>query len=444
LKSNKPIRELAITPILLSLTCLVFHHTGKFYSKRSQLYQEGLELLLEQWDKSREVERDEIYRDLSVERKLELLSYLAVKKFEQSQYVLFEQEELEQYIAEFLGIGQRDSRVVLRAIALQHGLLIERSRKVWSFSHLTFQEYLTARFFLACTNWVKLLDYILIPHWYNIFLLIVDILPNSDIFLTLAKEKIDSLTLSSFKLQKILCWSNQKSIAVEKTCTIAATKFHKKIAIRAFYIKLISNDIFKLTDCLEIAQCITEKMSISKDIAYGLALDFGKTHTLDFSLDLTLWKILDRAMHNNLDIIYYLKTCRSIISEIQYQYQKLPEEVLIAMLNRTLENLNEGLEKLIQELSNHERRIEGWWNLNGKRWTHEFRKLIILNRNIGHNLYLDDNQKRLVQQYYTGNKLLIDCLKSDCVVSKDVRCKIEQTLLLPIAEIEKRKQENVD
>ncbi|MBD0310523.1 MAG: NACHT domain-containing protein, partial [Microcoleus sp. T1-bin1] len=73
LEENKPIRELAITPILLSLTCAVFHHKGKFYSKRSKLYEEGLELLLEQWDKSREIERDEIYRDLSVERKLELL-----------------------------------------------------------------------------------------------------------------------------------------------------------------------------------------------------------------------------------------------------------------------------------------------------------------------------------------------------------------------------------
>ncbi len=145
LEANKPIRELAITPILLSLTCTVFYQTGKFYSKRSKLYEEGLELLLEQWDKSRSIERDEIYRDLSVERKLELLSYLAVKKFEHPKYVLFEQGELEGYIAEFLGIGQRDSRTVLRAIERQHGLLIARSQKVWSFSHLTFQEYFVAK-----------------------------------------------------------------------------------------------------------------------------------------------------------------------------------------------------------------------------------------------------------------------------------------------------------
>nr|WP_242045454.1 NACHT domain-containing protein [Calothrix sp. FACHB-1219] len=105
LDTNKPIRDLVITPILLSLTCLVFHKKGQFYSKRSKLYEEGLELLLEQWDKEWEIERDEIYRDLSPERKLELLSYLAVTKFEQPQYVLFEQSEIEGYIAEFLETG---------------------------------------------------------------------------------------------------------------------------------------------------------------------------------------------------------------------------------------------------------------------------------------------------------------------------------------------------
>jgi predicted NACHT family NTPase/DNA-binding CsgD family transcriptional regulator len=172
LEENKSIRELAITPILLSLTCAVFHQTGKFYSKRSKLYEEGLELLLEKWDKSREIDRDEIYRDLSVERKLELLSFLAVKKFEKEQYVLFEQAEIEEYIAEFLGIGQRDSRAVLKAMEAQHGLLIERSQKVWSFSHLTFQEYLVAQWFCIHTDWERLLPQITEVHWRQVFFLV--------------------------------------------------------------------------------------------------------------------------------------------------------------------------------------------------------------------------------------------------------------------------------
>jgi hypothetical protein len=44
-----------------------------------------------------------------------------------------------------------------------------------------------------------------------------------------------------------------------------------------------------------------------------------------------------------------------------------------------------------------------------------------------------------LQQYYNANKLLVDCLNSDCYVSREVRQEIEDTLLLPIAEIEKYK-----
>ena len=180
-EENKPIRELAITPISLSLTCAVFQQKQAFYSKRSKLYEEGLELLLEQWDKSREIERDKIYRDLSVERKLELLSYLAVKKFEQAQYVLFEQAEIEGYIAEFLGISQRESRVVLRAIESQHGLLIERSQKVWSFSHLTFQEFLVAKWFCERPDsWENLARYIGEKKWNEVILLTTECTYNAD------------------------------------------------------------------------------------------------------------------------------------------------------------------------------------------------------------------------------------------------------------------------
>ncbi|MEQ9666955.1 NACHT C-terminal helical domain 2-containing protein [Coleofasciculus sp. G2-EDA-02] len=60
-------------------------------------------------------------------------------------------------------------------------------------------------------------------------------------------------------------------------------------------------------------------------------------------------------------------------------------------------------------------------------------------RNIGHNWQFSDSQKQLLKQYYDANKLLVDCLNSDCYVSQEVRQEIEDTLLLPIAEIEKRK-----
>jgi len=229
-EENQPIRELAITPILLSLTCAVFHQRGKFYSKRSKLYEEGLELLLERWDESREIERDEIYRDLSVKRKLELLSYVAGKKFEQPQYVLFEQGEIEGYIAEFLEIEQRDSRVVLRAMEAQHGLLIERAQKVWSFSHLTFQEYLVAKWFCDKQDWERLVIHVTEPQWREVLLLSAESKLNVDKYILLMKQKVDAILADDEKLQYILVWANHKSALTEKTC--------KPAAIRAFYLSL--------------------------------------------------------------------------------------------------------------------------------------------------------------------------------------------------------------
>ncbi|WP_444980520.1 NACHT C-terminal helical domain 2-containing protein [Microseira wollei] len=53
-------------------------------------------------------------------------------------------------------------------------------------------------------------------------------------------------------------------------------------------------------------------------------------------------------------------------------------------------------------------------------------------------------QKSLLKQYYNANKLLIDCLNSDCYVSREVRQEIEETLLLPIEEIKKYQQRKDD
>lgn len=62
-----------------------------------------------------------------------------------------------------------------------------------------------------------------------------------------------------------------------------------------------------------------------------------------------------------------------------------------------------------------------------------------ISRNIGYDWQFSDEQKKLLKRYYDTNKLLVDCLNSDCSVSLEVQQEIEDTLFLPMAEIEKRK-----
>ncbi len=54
---------------------------------------------------------------------------------------------------------------------------------------------------------------------------------------------------------------------------------------------------------------------------------------------------------------------------------------------------------------------------------------------IGHDWQFSEEQKELLRQYHGANKLLVDCLNSDCYISRTVREEIENTLLLPISSI---------
>ena len=399
-EENKPIRELAITPILLSLTCAVFHQTGKFYSKRSKLYEEGLELLLERWDKSREIERDEIYRDLSVERKLDLLSYLAVKKFEQTQYVLFEQTEIEGYIAEFLGIGQRDSRSVLKAMEAQHGLLIERSQKVWSFSHLTFQEYLVAKVMINSPDFSNIrtikssvLEYITRENWREVFYMMSEALEHSDSLLLSMKDFADSLLANDPKLQDILIWLNNKSKSINSS--------HQQNAIRALYLARVLNSVPNIA--LLVKDPFSEFRTLSK------VLD-GKISDSD-EIDLTI----DRLMYYLIETVTFSERIEKTIMRI-----------------KMLAALEINTEFRLRLLS-----IVKILHFRGKdyRVLKTLHNIAIEHRNIGHRWVLSDTQKGLFCQYYKANDILLYCLMSQCNIDTNVREKIKKTLLFSIDEI---------
>ncbi len=61
---------------------------------------------------------------------------------------------------------------------------------------------------------------------------------------------------------------------------------------------------------------------------------------------------------------------------------------------------------------------------------------MIEHRNIGHSWQFSYRQAKLLQQYYNSNKLLVNCLNSDCNISEKIRQEIEHSLLLPISKLE--------
>ena len=411
LEENKQVRELAITPILLSLTCAVFYQTGKFYSKRSKLYEEGLELLLEKWDKSREIERDKIYQDISVKRKLELLSYLATHKFEQLQYVLFEQDEIEECIAKFLTIEKKDSRVVLKAMEVQHGLLIERSHKVWSFSHLTFQEYFVARKIIneykssnQTAKKSKSLKYIGNNNWREIFYLTIEIFDQADSFLVNFKNSTDLLLADEPYLQEFLVWLNEKTKSIQTS--------HNLNAVRALYFARTLKPTYSEETNQEIFKNKETVFSALRTLMNRLDKNVSDTPERDISID--------RQMY------YFLRR-----NEVNPQTDSEIQGILDLGVNQELRA------RLLHILYLLKRRESSYIV------TKMLHEVAIKQRNIRHEWQFSNQQIDLLYQYYIANDILSYCLQSQCSLTTQVRQKIEEELLLPISELESNKMKKM-
>lgn len=483
-EENKPIRELVTTPILLSLTCAVFQQKQAFYSKRSKLYEEGLELLLERWDKSREVERDEIYRDLSVERKLELLGYLAVKKFEQEQYVLFEQAEIEEYIAEFLEIGLRESCGVLRSIEAQHGLLIERSQKVWSFSHLTFQEFLTASWFFNQQNWQEMVQYFTVPHWREVFLITSEINPRCDILFRTIYLKSNELINDKSTIQNLLTWVN------EKTKSICTSQGIEKTILRAFYFSHILGFDFNLVHALKWGEAGSflniGKGSISEELLTAVfkesnlenpvfqsskenrqsceevsppTLFVQETSFSNFSQELCIINNIPISQNDYLQKELEFDAVAEAIINFNYKYAAehlalgFDEDVDIAMgyakqflilldtvidradqlaLSKELKNLKDEIIQKYPQKTSEQSVLDLFWSHNSaSKWMQEFKNVMKEYRNIGHKWQFTFHETNCLKIYHYSNKLLIDCLKNMQQVHDELRREIYTNLFLP-------------
>jgi predicted NACHT family NTPase len=230
LRKNNRVQELATSPLLLTLLCLAFEEAGSFPTNRAELYKEGLDALLRKWDSKRGIRRDSVYKDLSVQKKEDMLSQIALTTFENGDYFM-KQRQLESYICDYIRNTANaktddqelhlDSEAVLKSIEAQHGLFVERARGIYSFSHLTFHEYFAARQILVSTSPSKLETALqnLVAHindkrWREVILLSVEIAREADELLLLMKREIDGLLEGDEKLQSFLVWVEEKSRSV--------------------------------------------------------------------------------------------------------------------------------------------------------------------------------------------------------------------------------------
>lgn len=247
---NRGLAELANTPLLLSMLCLTFDNAMRFPPNRAELYEDALDALLRKWDSSRQIQRDEIYRQLSNKRKLHLLTSIAVPAFEKGE-LFFRQRDLEKRIVDYLArlpdappADTIDGTVILKAMEAQHSILVERAQGIYSFSHLTFQEYLTARYLIenqgrGVTDRL-IANHLTDPRWREVLLLTASLLEDADDFVTTVRTTIDELTTDAPTLINILNWTHERTVA-------AYAPVELYTFIRLAYIALTSKRAFALS-----------------------------------------------------------------------------------------------------------------------------------------------------------------------------------------------------
>ncbi|QHG19123.1 NACHT domain-containing NTPase [Nostoc sp. ATCC 53789] len=427
LKENKPIQELASSPLLLTLLCLVFGDSGDFPANRSELYQEGLDVLLKKWDAKRNIEREQVYKNLSLQRKEDLLSQIGLTTFEQKNY-FFKQKTTEIYIADFIRnlrdadtdpeVLKLDSEAVLKSIEAQHGLLVERAKGIYSFSHLTFHEYFAAREIVANSAYKTLVKHLIEKRWREVFLLTAGMMRNADNLMHLIKSEIDGLISTDEQLQNLMRWVAKKSSL--------ATVPYQLAEVRGIYLSLINSLILsKRSDFTELPRIL----------AFDLALTGTSDSDFYKACEPTIIAIVTPALSFEIVVFFEEKKIRvdrrssntlfpnHFDSNLDFDLENDPRPELQILL--------ENLKSQLPPSQNDSEAFEHWWKTDGQEWNEQLRTVMIEHCNIGHDWQINEAQQTLLQQYLYANKLLLECLNSECYVSWEVRQEIENTLLLP-------------
>ncbi|MCP9493364.1 MAG: NACHT domain-containing protein [Pyrinomonadaceae bacterium MAG19_C2-C3] len=222
---NNRLYELASVPILLTLLCLSFDETLEFPQRRVEVYEEAVDALLKKWDASRSIKRDEIYRGLTHNRKRQMLARVAAITFQEDKYFV-PQGELARHIVNYLRqlpstelSDDIDGEAVLKAVEAQHGILSERAHRIYSFSHLTFQEYFAAKQVVddASGNALRRLlsaETLLSDRWREVILMTASLLDNADEFFSQFQNSIIGLMIDDPHVIELFTWADRKAQAV--------------------------------------------------------------------------------------------------------------------------------------------------------------------------------------------------------------------------------------
>ena len=405
---NEAAKELAHTPLLLTFLCLVYDRSQNFPNNRSVLYEKALRILLEEWASEKRILQDEIYQGLHTELEELLLSEIAYTGFE-SNRLFFSQREIVEQIKNFLSSNLNapqhlDGEKVLNAIAIQQGILVERAEDVFSFSHLTLQEYLTAQYIDDHRLVEKLVtEHLTDKRWKEVFLLVAGVMRGGADDLLLLMEKEVQKYINTQKLQALLNWAEEvtvgsqgdykpvgkRAVAIAKANAIAIANANANAYANAYAIAYAYANAYAIAIAIANAYANAIAIANAYAIAYAYAIANAITESIEYIKEVEKLKIYNQNL-NLTALLTELTTIKATIPDSN-QPKKLHQDFA---------------KKLIKTL------------LNGFNLTPEM-------------VNLSDEEIKALDNYLYANYLIIQCKEAAVRVSPATWEAIEGRMLLP-------------
>ncbi len=255
----------------------------------------------------------------------------------------------------------------------------------------------------------------------------------------LMKQEIDSFVENDAEIQKILKMVSKKSESIFN----GINKTYKKGSIRAFSLSQYF-EYFTILYFDNIGHYRVLSTIIDRCFPTTRGLVFGSANVPE---EIKLDNALSLGLSAYSKILYILQESDE---SKNYMLETLSALGCYQCFNTSLyytsnENLKSMLQKITSELNDKWKDIQilkEWWIDKGIGMVKELQEWTIKNRGIGYWFDFSEEQKQILESYYRANLVFVECLNSLPNISPEVREEIEETLLLPIEEIEKWKQQH--
>ena len=292
-------KKLACNPLLLTLLCTVYENEQNFPSNRTILYEKVLNIFLKKWSAEKHIRRNlpaSQYLDILTVKKI--FSEIAAKNFKADR-VLFSENELINQVQEFFQWDTNipttlDASKTLDTILVDPGLFVERANGVYSFLHLTFQEYLTATYFVNTQSIQRLVtEHLHDERWREVFLFTAELLPEADRLL-LEMEAETAKSINTYRLKTLFQWT--------KCITNTDSNLYNGLTKRTFAIL----QYFSLWLFSKIDEVVKDDINPNPGPNLDFHLDLNLDSDFDDNFYGELYLDFYQSIYLNLDLYLYL------------------------------------------------------------------------------------------------------------------------------------------